>query len=212
MIRDQDTAQAAFAEFKADFADLVTEALRAYLRDYGEHRYRHTARTEANIIHDLMREGARLRFSDHPRVKLIDKGIHFKVCIDGEWVIKLKKMGRGLRTSNYPTQAALDFVHQEGQLLLPGVAGEPTNLHLGYHKREIELLSSPVYLTCPDGGSIAWEWMLEAPVAAVETPAAPEEVQVARPRVTPKTQPAATEQTASAEEESERREKQDADG
>lgn len=130
---------------------------------------------------------------ENSHVRLLDRSNTFKICISGEWIIKLKKMGPGLRTSNYPTKEALAFVRQSDQLMLPGIFN-PTNLHLGYLKHEIELQSSPVFLACPDGGGNSWAWPLAESVemCAGPTVTAEEEAPARRQRVIPRAIPSGT--------------------
>jgi hypothetical protein len=163
MIRGELQARQDLGDLEPELYRIVYESFGEFLDDHARTRFKYHQRTEANILHDYMARATRRILGDCPRVRIIDKpGEAFRLCIDGRYVLKEKKLDDELRSSNIPTQAALSFVNQNGQHLIPDYAVlDPTALILGYQRREVELLESPIYLVCPDGDDVAWDWMLK---------------------------------------------------
>ena len=171
-------------------------ALRAVVRDgltlfqsrFSSLRAGMTIRSERSNIHDCMVEIAKKSF---PNDFLLSQN-RFILRLGGHQ-IKLKKFNRSLKTSNYPTQLVFDFLFQKVGDLFPS---EPsTNLHLGYIPDDIDLVASPVWITCPDGPlSLAWgcELMPEAgqlasPILPATMPDDPSMKPLVSPKKLPKT-------------------------
>jgi hypothetical protein len=86
--------------------------------------------------------------------------------------IRLKKFSSSLETSNTPTQLVLDFLWQKVSDLF---SSEPSsNLHLGYIPDGLDLLKSPVWITCPNGPTtIEWVYELRPEAGQVQYPILP---------------------------------------
>lgn len=148
----------------ARFEACVRGALDDYTTQYAALRYKHSKRTQASIIHDLMVARFSEEFGAAERGVANDVAVHSKgnlrliVAAGGKYKIKMKKLDSKLAAKNIPTQAALRFVWQ--QLSFVHVPN-PTNLFVGYQvANDAELTASKVWITCPAGNVVGWEWEL----------------------------------------------------
>ena len=151
-------AQEDLSELSPVLLEIPQSGLNSYVVEQMALRHRYSKSTEAAIINDYIRAEARKALDENPRVKLIEKYRTMLICVDGEYTIKIKKLDSRLRTRNVPTRAVREFLNQQPQL--DGMPERPTNLFLGYQKQEIELTTSLIYLVCPDGREVEWEWEL----------------------------------------------------
>jgi hypothetical protein len=187
------------AETVADLTPAVLEraerciraALGEYATDYAKLRYRHSKRSEASLIHDLMVRQFEREFGN-ARDNSGRDGVHRRgnarlaLFMGGQYQAKLKKMDGARRTRNIPTQAALRFQWQEPQLTFEQIPC-PTNLNIGYQPPgDGTLASSKVWVTCPHGNVLAWS--LELRFVQVAEDAATERAKIvhADPEVTSK--------------------------
>jgi hypothetical protein len=159
MIRSKQEAQSDLGRFAGLLFASVRNGLREF-RQYGPLRYRHRKRTDSSIINDLIVDQARQNFADIPGVEFTDRYKCFLLGFFGRWVVKFKKLDENLRPAISDTQTFLDFVNQQAAPELPGAEG-PTNLHLGYLRlNQVALEDSSVFLVCPQGRRLSWEWEL----------------------------------------------------
>lgn len=171
MIRSKRQAQSELGRLAELLFATVREGLGEF-RHYGPMRYRHRRRTDANIINDLIVDRAKVNFRGIPGVESTDKRATLYLGFFGRWIVKIKKLDRKLRSRNVETQAVLDFVNQRPDPELPGLEG-PTHLHLGYQRNDqVELENSRVFLVCPLGNALAWEWELLEGSSGLLVPAA----------------------------------------
>jgi len=93
---------------------------------------------------------------------------------------------------NHPTQLALDFVAQGPLRLFPDL--EPAlHLNVGYHA-PATLATSTVWITCPNGDALRWEWQISEEADAVRFPTLAPMTQpvpsgIRRPRARPRQVP-----------------------
>lgn len=197
MIRSLRQAKADLSEHQAKFYEAIAGALREFIAEYAIKRKDLSVRSERSIIHDLMVKHIKREFTGIPGIATYFKHNLFLLGVGGSYTIKLKKLNRRLRTSNATTQLVLDFLRQ--QLEIPGLEG-PTCLHLGYKLHPVELTKSEIYITCPNGRRLAWDWLLDSGAAATRVPVVPfaPKLPTARPRRTDKAREnAATEEPKS---------------
>jgi hypothetical protein len=175
MIRSRQDAERDLAERKLGLLNSIREALREYVRDHASLRHRYSKRTQASIIHDLMVSQIKATFDGKPGVAWHVKNNAFEINFDDKYKFRLKKFGPRLLTRNIPTQAVIAFEEQE-QMDLPTLPS-PTNVHLGYKLNDIEIATSPIWITCPGGWRLtSWAWELTAEeVAAPVLPVVPEQ-------------------------------------
>ena len=96
------------------YESLLYETLRGGLalfqKRYGQFRGTMTLTGERMNVHDCLREVAKANFPDEYRE---DGQIFELVLSQGRYRVRLKKLDRYLRTSNYPTQGAFAFMSQK---------------------------------------------------------------------------------------------------
>jgi hypothetical protein len=137
---------------------LVRSALSEFHTTHRELRANYSARTEASIIHDYMVWQAKIA------------GFPWKVRRNlflfrlGDYAVKPKKLDTFLRPRNVPTQLVLQFEQQRALRLFDDL--DLTHLFLGYQRNGAELVTSSIWLVCPDGRQIKWAAELRADAAA----------------------------------------------
>lgn len=158
-----DEAKADLGALSARFESCIRGALNDYTTLYAALRHKHSKRTQASIIHDLMVARFTEEFGEAERGVASDVAVHSKgnlrliIAADGKYKIKMKKLDGNLAAKNIPTQAAIRFVQQLSFAQVPA----PTNLFIGYQvANDAELAASKVWITCPAGNDIGWEWEL----------------------------------------------------
>ncbi len=170
-MKSKQEAQADFGDLRETFRSIHTTALRIFYNEQKTFRYRFGKGTEAAVINDYIRDEARKALAEDGRIQIIEKRRSFLICMAG-YAIKLKKFDSHLRTRSIPTHAARSFLNQQPQL--EGMPGDPMNLFLGYQRNDVEITTSPIFLVCPDGKEIEWDWqLLESEAASVEEPVQP---------------------------------------
>ena len=125
----------------------VREALVEFVADHRDRRADYTSRTEASIIHDLMVKHAKARFPSYALKQNL-----FVILLGYDYLIKLKRLDRHLRTSRIPTNLSLQFEDQCQLTLFDDL--DRWNLYLGYQVDPIEVLKSRIWLVQPDGHGI----------------------------------------------------------
>jgi hypothetical protein len=90
--------------------------------------------------------------------------------VEGKIRISFKKFTRSLRSRNYPTPQALDFLGQKLDL-------QPiTNVIAGYRASDATATSFEVWATCPIDDDNHWEWKLSGAQISMFATAPPEDV------------------------------------
>jgi hypothetical protein len=169
----EEQAESDLRPFLPRMARAVRAALAEYVTDYVALRHKHSKRTRASVLHDLMVKQLDKEFPVDPNkpvpdVMVMPRGnLNLLVVFLGKYKIRIKKFGSRLRTSNIPTQACLDFERQESFAAIP----DATNLNLGYQPLDdATLLTSRVWLTCPNGSGVHWYKELPLTMAESERP------------------------------------------
>jgi hypothetical protein len=170
MIRSREQATVDLAEYEVKFTTAITAALKEFVSEYAAKRKDLSARSERSIVHDLMVKHIKLEFADVPGVATYFKHNLFLLGIRGAYTIKLKMLDSRLRTRNHVTQLVIKFLEQRLQPTIPGCE-HPTNLHLGYKLVDpVELTKSAIYITCPNGKRLEWDWPLASKEAEKAAP------------------------------------------
>jgi hypothetical protein len=152
---------------------LVSTSLTRFHDLHRELRADYSARSEASIIHDYMLKEAKL--AGFPW-KLRRNLFLFRL---GDFAVKLKKLDNLLRPRRIPTQLSLNFERQRAIRLFDDL--DLTHLFLGYQRNGAELVTSAIWLVCPDGKNIKWA----AELTAVASPM----IEIAAPAVAPEPTP-----------------------
>jgi hypothetical protein len=152
MVRSLDTAQEELGPLSGRLYDCVQRALRKFADQSPELKAEMRPTTIANLIHDFIRIELRREFpegnGDEVRPVITKRNL-FLVLVGDDYKIRVKKMRAGQRVSHIQTQSVMAFMQQGEQLEL---IASPTNLILGYQPRSAaELLTSAVWLVCPNG-------------------------------------------------------------
>src|SRR4051812_32688436 len=136
----------------------IRNALQRYTTEHAAQRRDYSPRSQASIIHDLMVTETKKALGDQKGVVCMTARGAFVVIVRQTYIIKLKKLGYRLRTSNIPTQTSMAFINQQPlQLTFANVPAE-THLVFGYKPKAAELLSAPIWVTCPMGSGVCWSW------------------------------------------------------
>jgi hypothetical protein len=161
MLRTREQAQAELGDVAPLLEGAIRTALERYPAEHATQRRDYSRRSQSSLIHDLMVAETKKQMEGRSGVVCMTTKGTFVVVVRQTYIIKLKKMGSGLQTSNIRTQALLSFMNQKPmQLTLAAVPAE-THLIFGYQPRGTELLSSSVWAICPMGKRVRWSWTLE---------------------------------------------------
>ena len=155
--------------YKSRLYATLRDGLATFQERYGLYRGTMTTTGERMAVHDCLREAAKANFQDEYR----ECGQLFELVL-GRYRVRLKKLDPYLRTSNYPTQAAFDFMSRNGEPST-GVLFEdldPISLVLGYVPDGLDIRRSDLWLTQPKGLVVgpAWQHQLGVDAAASAEP------------------------------------------
>lgn len=120
-----------------------------YLSLDPQHRAIDSARTRANRIYDFMLHRARREFAGVPQVRFIERRGLVSLLIEDRFNIRFKKLNKRYLPSNYPTQQAIQMLHQV-ELDLPDLP-PVIKLIVGYRLNDLQTNLQGVYLVCPAG-------------------------------------------------------------
>jgi hypothetical protein len=171
------------AKILAPYLSRIHEAILAGFRHrqtYGEELTRHTPRTRASLVNDLIVDHARRRLAPlGVRAFSIQNRIVFD--IRGELLLQFKKLnGRTLATSNYPTFFAQLFNQQQE---LPGLPAELPRLIAGFVPSRDWTKSEGVHITMPMGDDLAWSFPLSGNQTTIQfKPEEPKDVKKTKKR------------------------------
>lgn len=165
----------------------VRDSFAQFVREHSQMRHGYSKRTEANIVHDLIRARLIAELRDVPgwTTRMILKQL-FLLEFEDKYRIKLKKLDPNLRSRNIPTQNVLDFMFQVVQ---PSLFPDATSLVLGYQLNVAETEVKSVWITCPNGEGRHWEWELAQQADVIVLPdreASTAERSQVRPKIQPK--------------------------
>lgn len=155
--------------------------------------------SQANVLRDYIVRNIKREFPDGiDGIRHQEKRGLFLLCVRDAYILRFKKLGRGRRTMNHPTQLSLDFLLQQPLQLFPNLA-PALHLNVGYHPGAT-LASSTVWITCPNGEALEWDWQISGDsdviqIPAFMTPAGPAPARLRTPRARPKPLPGVGELT-----------------
>lgn len=147
---------------------VVTEAFDRWRRDFApQFAAAPTARARANVLHELMVQGARKAFDSVRGVQMIEAAGRTVLRIAPRTIpepvlVQFKKLTPEGMPRNYPTQTALAF---DAQVLVPGIPTD-ARITIGYRLNRLATAIIDVLAVCTDGDQPAWSFELLPPVAA----------------------------------------------
>ena len=177
----------------------VQAAIQEFIDALGDQLYFWRPGSQANVLRDYIVRNIKREFPDGvDGIRHQERRGLFLLYISDAYVLRFKKLGRGRRTMNHPTQLSLDFLLQQPLQLFPDLA-PALHLNVGYHPGAT-LASSTVWITCPNGDALEWEWQISEGGDPIQiptfiTPAGPAPVQFRRARARPKPLPGVGELT-----------------
>lgn len=122
-----------------------------------EQRIKLTARSRANVIHDLIVYAVRQAFDSVADIRLMEINKLFLMAVGCDLVLRFKKLDESLRSSGIPTQQSIEFSSQGD---LPGIE-KVTHLEAGYCLNDLETAIEGIYICCPNGTSVLWYYEIE---------------------------------------------------
>lgn len=109
--------------------EAVESGFYEYITDYSRVSFKHHPRTRASIIHDHICDHAKCHLAGLGDVQYLPIGERNLFEVDGKMLINFKKLDEQLRSSNYPTQTAMNFVDQTE---LNGIPASLPRITVGY--------------------------------------------------------------------------------
>ena len=163
--------------------DRYTEWVHEGVRDYFSHyeagdRRVHSKRSRSSLINDHIINRVYRGFEEIQGANLIWRRGRYLLAVKDTFLGSFKKLDQTMRSRSVPTRQALAFV---GQLPYFGMPEGVTHLILGYRLNDLETDAEGIYIVCPDGDSISWQWQIGGPgilelplgVAAPSAPSMP---------------------------------------
>lgn len=160
------------------FQSIVQGAWTDYLNLSPKDRAQFSPTTRANCVHNFMIFRARAYFLRIPKSYETSSFGQVLFGINGEVLIRFKKLKKNRLPSNYPTPHAVDFA---AQLTLPGI--EPAaRVTVGYilSKNQTEILT--ILVTYCVGNRIVWTIDIDEPVDQINVVPYPSRT-LTKPRV-----------------------------
>ena len=103
--------QADLDRYRDRLARCVQVGIRDFIVDNGDRLFFWRAGSVANVVRDYIVREIKREFPDGvDGVRHKEKGGLFLLYIRDAYVLRFKKLGRGRRTMNHPTQLSLDFL------------------------------------------------------------------------------------------------------
>lgn len=192
-------AQAALAAYRTRLSSCVQAAIAEFIDTLGDQLYFWRPGSQANVLRDYIVRNIKREFPDGvDGIRHQEKCGLFLLYVSDAYVLRFKKLGRGRRTMNHPTQLSLDFLLQQPLQLFPDLA-PALHLNVGYHPGAT-LATSTVWITCPNEDALEWEWQISDDVDLLQiptfiTPAGLAPVQLRKSRARPKPLPGVGELT-----------------
>ena len=122
-------------------------------------------RTRANLVYDWMLDTARREFAGvvgAEFVEVVSKGLTL-LRLDGQLLIRFKKLDESRMPRNYPTRHAREY---NQQMSLPEIP-TATRVFCGYRLNKFETEIRDVSITCTNGVGVAWYIDIERAEPAV---------------------------------------------
>lgn len=146
----------------------------------------HGGRTKSSYIWDCIVERLRCALGADPDFRFINTCGTTYIAYGQCFLIKVKKLNRGLRASNVPTRTSERFNHQR-QL---GFGDDLTHVYLGYVPDDLNTRIEQIHLTCPNGNHVAWSIPVTGDTSSqhpIEFTSEPYTPIAAKKRIKPKT-------------------------
>jgi hypothetical protein len=112
----------------------------------------HRGRTRSSFVWDCVVEQLRSSLALDGKFRFIDTRGTTYIVYDQCLLMKVKKLDRGLKTSNLPTFTSERFNHQMDL----GFGQDWTHVYLGYVPDDLNTRIEQIHLTCPNGNKLAW--------------------------------------------------------
>ncbi len=143
--------------YEGKFTATLQRGIATFQQRYGLYRGTMTRTGERMAVHDCLREAAKVEFPGEYE----ERGQLFQLILaQGRYRVRLKKLDRNLCTSNIATNTAFDFMTQPDSstsgLLFPDL--RPISLVLGYVPNNMDITTSVLWLTQPQGLDIGPQW------------------------------------------------------
>jgi hypothetical protein len=165
---NQVQAQKLLEPYMMAIKDAILAGFNYYHRRYGDESHAHQARSRANLVNDHIVDFANRNLAKFPGVKHLSVFGRKLFQVHDQMLLHFKKLNRQKLPSNYPTLFALDFSKQK-QLELPGLPATLPRLIAGFVPSKDWSRVEGVYITCPDGNTVAWYLDLTATAQQLET-------------------------------------------
>jgi len=135
------------------FRECMDAAWETYRTKYAEFSVIHHPRTRANIVYDHIIANLRTRLDRVGGVRFVEQRGLIALLVEGQLLLKFKKLTKGRLSRNIPTRQSRTFALQ---LPLPGLPGALANLVVGYQLNELQTDIAGIHVTCPTLDSLAW--------------------------------------------------------
>lgn len=165
MLISQSEADIILEPYKESLRLCVSMAWRYYNEHYGHVHHLHTPRTRASILHDLMVHNARKNFEGKPGIEMRDMRGLFLLIVDGQLLIRFKKLDEDKMSRSIPTRQTEDFL---AQMDLPGMPPRATAIIVGYELNRLQTEMAAITVTCPNGSYNAWYFELSEGTPSAE--------------------------------------------
>lgn len=120
LILSESEVKESLEPYFGDMAQLIEMAFNDWRASSFSASMQH-GKVRANVIWNQFLYHAKSRFDAHPAVRVEMMQNWEGLMVDGKYFIRMKKGGRGMLSSNYPTRSALEF-NDAGVDLFDGVA------------------------------------------------------------------------------------------
>lgn len=138
----------------------VNKSIKHYLtgEEYATVRFRHTPRTDASIIHDLIVDEIENEFLDVTGTYFQRKKNLFCLVIDDKVILRFKKFNDNLLGSGINTRQLIAFNLQDSaQLDLPDMPADGL-LYVGYRLNELKTNLKDLHITYRYNKYNVWTW------------------------------------------------------
>lgn len=146
----------AFAPYEAAITRAVLGAWAEWLAS-GRASYWQFNRSRANFVFEEIIRRALVEFAEDPRILPLKRNESYTFLVDGVLAFRFKKSDQTGLTSNYPTQAALEFHDPEQQL--PGLP-EVARVDVTYILNELQTKISDVMAVGRVKNQIDWNYSI----------------------------------------------------
>jgi hypothetical protein len=173
-----DEAQLHLRNIEPRLRDVIEAAWLEYQTD--SLRHRHSPRTQASLLHDLIELHARRVLDGVRGISFAKVRGLFLVNYRGLVVLRFKKLDRALRSRSNQTQQSMSFLNQWP---LPSMPDAATRLQAGYQLNSLRTAIDACLVVCPNGQRVEWSWELggiaaQPPAQVPLRPASPTRVRV----------------------------------